>query len=283
MGASEVRRGLLAVGLVLAACGDRVDSPTPGGTAHVARDGIILTLALDRGDVTPGNELWATLTVENTTDREVPYTTGGCKTVGRIDVAPPQPDAGKSWPGVLGTFKSWALQHTEAYAYFVDEESWPQGRACPAAIWTEMLAPKTTLRSRWVWDGYLVSSPAGRQPTPASRVDVVGHFFPGRTSADAAAAELRVTVDLNVRGPADAFLAPGVAIDRAYADGRLSRWLEQRPAPSSGPLVGDIVGGIRLEGDVWRILGAQKVQLRGDEIEVRVAARDGKVLSVIER
>ena len=50
--------------------------------------------------------------------------------------------------------------------------------------------------------------------------------------------------------------------------------------------IGDIVGGVKLEGGTWRVLAAQKVLVpdyRVSEIEVRVDARDGNVVSVVER
>ena len=71
----------------------------------------------------------------------------------------------------------------------------------------------------------------------------------------------------------------------AYDDGRLARWLEARPAPSSlaGAPVGSIVGSARLSDDVWIIVAAQKTGPVPHEIEVRLAAVDGKVRTVVER
>src|SRR5438094_889554 len=96
------------------------------------------------------------------------------------------------------------------------------------------------------------------------------------------------TLPVLVRGGADLYVSAGAASDRAFDDGRLARWLEARPTPamSGAGGVGDIVGGIKLEGDIWRVLAAQKTLLpdyRSSEIEVRLDARDGKVVSVVER
>jgi hypothetical protein len=111
---------------------------------------------------------------------------------------------------------------------------------------------------------------------------LLGHQQPPAT-------QLRVATSVLVRGAADPYITAGVAIDRAYDDGRLARWLEARPGPflDGNALASDIVGGIKLEGDAWRVLAAQKTlkgnDYRSGEIEVRLNARDGTVLSVVER
>ena len=109
---------------------------TPPGPAGVTeRDGVTLRLELDRDAIVPGDLLWATLTISNTNDHDVKWTAGGCRIPGLVEALPLLPNAGRHWPGVLGSFKSWALKYPESYAYFVDETSWVHGGgACPAAV-----------------------------------------------------------------------------------------------------------------------------------------------------
>src|SRR5205814_10321213 len=100
--------------------------------------------------------------------------------------------------------------------------------------------------------------------------------------------QLRVLVPVRVTGAHDPYITAGAALARAFDDGRRGRWLEARPTPATSGAggVGDIVGGIKLEGDIWRVLAAQKTRLpdyRSSEIEVRLDARDGRVVSVVER
>ena len=283
-----LRLGLILVALA-AACGDRVPAAA-GSTATVERDGVRLRLDLERGEIVPGDVLWATLTIQNTTDHDVKWTTGGCREVGQVEAQPKLPDAGRHWPGALGTFKEWALRHPESYARFFDEVTWGilaqggQGRACPAVVLTETLPAGQSLVSRWAWDGTVDFAYAGRRPAPGGEIEVAGTFYVKEPPTGV----VRVTSRIKVRGTPDPYIPPGIAIDRAFDDGRLARWLEARPAPGNngGVSAGDAAGGVRLDGDTWIVSAAQKVitpSFRSDEIEVRVNARDGTVLSVIQR
>ena len=263
------------------------DPGTLRGPAAVAeRDGVTLRLELERDAITPGDLLRATLTISNSNDHDVKWTAGGCRIPGLVQALPLLPNAGRHWPGVLGSFKSWALKYPESYAYFADETSWVYGGgACPAAQFTETLPAGRTLRSRWVWNGFLSNAVAGSRPAPGGPIEIAGSFSLGVYGS---ITRLQVTLPVLVRAEADPYITAGAALDRAFDDGRLARWLEARPTPATSGAggVGDIVGGIKLEGDIWRVLAAQKTRLpdyRSSEIEVRLDARDGRVVSVVER
>src|SRR3989442_5426636 len=174
-----VIRSFLAVtiALVAAVSGDR-GVALPGPAAVVERGGVILRLELDRGAIAPGELLWATLTVSNTNDHDLRWTAGGCRILGLVEALPLLPDAGRPWPGALGTFKTWALQYPESYAYFADETIWPhRGGACPAAQFTEILPAGGTRRSRWVWDGYTSNAASGSRAAPGGQMEIVASFF----------------------------------------------------------------------------------------------------------
>jgi hypothetical protein len=274
----------VVVAVIAVACGDRVASgPSP---VSVMADGVKLTLVLDRSEIAPADLLWATLTVENTNEHEVTWAGSGCKVAGQVEAHPAQPDPGRHWPGTLGTFKDWALQNGQTWAYFLFEDFWNRraagGVACPAADFRDVLAARSTLRTRWVWDGTVTGGSAGSRPAPKGQLDVVGSFTLGDRPN---LSPMRVAAPLRVVGTGDPFISAGVAIDRAYDDGRLARWLEARPAPTSlaGAPVGSIVGSARLSGDAWIIVAAQKTGPAPHEIEVRLAAVDGKVRTVVER
>lgn len=291
-----LRPPLICFLLVLAACGDRVAA---GPAATAERDGVRLRMELDKAEIRPGELVWASLTIENTTDRSVSWVAGGCQVPGNIEATAKQDDAGMHWPGVLGTFKQWLLKDGQVYVYFVDEITWNAralgGRACPAANFVGTLPPKGTLRSRFAWDGQVRSGIAPARPAASGSIEVVGLFLVGDTNAST---PLRAGAPLRVRGSDDGLMSAAVAIDKAYEDGRLARWLESRPTPStfatplppSATFAGEIVGSVRLDVDTWVIHAAQKSGsaaiggvIKGYEIDVRVAGRDGKVLSVVER
>jgi len=276
---------VVTIALVAAASGDR-GVALAGPAAVVERGGVVLRLELDRGAIAPGELLWATLTVSNTNDHDLKWTAGGCRILGLVEALPLLPDAGRHWPGALGTFKAWALKYPESYAYFADETSWAhRGGACPAAQFMEILPAGATRRSRWVWNGYISNAASGSRAAPGGQMEIVGSFFLGEPQSTT---QLRVVAPVRIIGGPDPYITAGVALDRAFDDGRLTRWLEGRPLPavSGAGGIGDIVGGVKLEGGTWRVLAAQKVLVpdyRLSEIEVRVDARDGKVVSVVER
>ena len=282
-----VTRSVLAVLIALTATVTTDRGVTPPGPAGLAeRDGVTLRLELDRDAIVPGDLLWATLTISNTNDHDVKWTAGGCRIPGLVEALPLLPNAGRHWPGVLGSFKSWALKYPESYAYFVDETSWVYGGgACPAAQFTETLPAGGTLRSRWVWNGFTSNAASGSRPAPGGAMEIAASFYLGEPRSPT---QLRVLVPVRVTGAHDPYITAGAALDRAFDDGRLARWLEARPTPATSGTggVGDIVGGIKLEGDIWRVLAAQKTLVpdyRSSEIEVRLDARDGRVVSVVER
>jgi hypothetical protein len=288
---------LVALAILLSACGERVAADGP--TATVERDGVRLRMELDRAEIRPGDLVWVALTIENTTDHDVRWVAPGCKVPGSVESAPKQDDPGRQWPGVLGTFKEWLLKDGRSYVYFVDEATWSAralgGRACPAAIFVETLPAKGVLHSRWTWDGQVRTGTAPARPATTGPIEVTGSIALGDTNASV---PLTATASLRVRDGGDGLMSAGAAVDKAYEDGRLARWLEARPATStfatplspSATFAGDIVGGVRLDGDTWVIHAAQKSGsaavggvIRSYEIDVRVSGRDGKILSVVER
>jgi hypothetical protein len=277
--------------LLLAACGDRVLAGGPTATAE--RDGVRLRMELDRSEIRPGDLVWVALTIENTTDHDVRWVAPGCKVPGNVEATPKQDGLGRQWPGVLGTFKQLLLKDGQSYVYFVDEVTWDAralgGRACPAAIFVETLPPKGMLRSRWVWDGQVRGGMSHARPAATGPIDLTGSIALGDTNSSV---PLRATAPLGVRDGGDGLMSAAAAIDSAYDDGRLARWLEARPAPSgSGTfMAADIVGSMRLDADVWVIHAAQKsgtvtpsFAVRSYEFDVRISGRDGKILSVVER
>jgi len=96
-----------------------------------------------------------------------------------------------------------------------------------------------------------------------------------------AATQLRVATSVLVRGAADPYITAGVAIDRAYDDGRLARWLEARPGLSSTGTPSRATSWVgsssrrRLAGP-RRAENAERQRLPLGEIEVRLNARDGR-------
>ena len=77
----------LLMTMLAVACGSRGLAPgTPAPVALTATGenvGVRLRLDLDRASLTPRQEVWATITIENTTSEPIRWVGGGCNIPGR--------------------------------------------------------------------------------------------------------------------------------------------------------------------------------------------------------
>src|SRR5688500_17196371 len=129
----------VAAALIAAALGGCAQpSPTvpqqdQGPTNTAVRDGVAVTLALDRGRLPAGDRTWALVIVENRSPVDVIYRGGGCDFLADVGIevaAPVAGAAGRQWDGAAGDFKRLAGGAPEATrlgafleASFVDSES----------------------------------------------------------------------------------------------------------------------------------------------------------------
>ena len=282
-------RALSLLALVLfTACGSRALSP--GAPAPVAltasgtTDGVTLRLDLDRASVKVGEVVWATITIENTNDHAIRWVGGGCNVPGRVMAnVPTLSDYGKSWDYPFAELKKrLGMVMAPGYIPWLDEEAWKLraqgGRACTADIRINELAAHGRLTSRHAWDGVVDGV-----PVPSGDAKVTGSFemddivqMVGRS--------VSASVTLTVTGGSATRVSPGQALDAAFSDTRFAAWVRARfvARGNSGPGAYDVEGSVRLDGDTWVIQAAQKTAPAG-QIEVRVNALDGTVLSVVER
>jgi len=283
-----MRRLLPAVVLLAVACGSRALAPaTPGPVALSATGtnfGVTLRLDLDRASMAPGQELWATITIENTSSEPVRWVGGGCNVPGRAQAtAAAMADYGRNWEyGFAEIKKRLVTVYPQGYTPLVDEETWrlrsSGGRACTADIRINELPAHAKLTSRWVWEGTIDGTPApSGDVTISASLDMDDpKAMVGRT--------VGASLTLPFTGGTALKVSAARAFDAALEDARFSSWIRARYLASgnSEPGAYNVTGGARLVGDEWVISAFQKTAPAG-EIEVRVSAIDGSVRSVSSR
>lgn len=279
---------LSALVLVLVACGSRaLAGPTPGPVALSASAesfGVTLRLDVDRASLAPGQELWATVTIENTKDIPVRWVDAGCNVPGRVTARiGALADYGRNWEyGFAELKKRLVTVYPQGEVVLPDEETWKLrasgGRACTANIKVNELKPHAKLASRFVWEGTVAGAPA-----PSGDVLIYASFdmedevaFVGRF--------VNTSVTIQLTGGTGTKVSAARAFDSALEDSRFATWVRARfvARGNSEPAAYDVVGGSRLDGDTWVITAAQKTAPAG-EIEVRVSAIDGAVRSVVTK
>ena len=283
-----MRRLSILIALIAVACGSRALAPaTPGPVALTATGtsfGVTLRLDLDRASMAPGQELWATITMENTGNEPVRWVGGGCNVPGNVQATvAAMADFGKNWDyGFAEIKKRLVTVYPQGYASLVDEETWrlrsSGGRACTADIRINELAAHAKLTSRWVWEGTIdgMPAPTGDVTISASLEMDDPRAMVGRT--------VGASLTLPFNGGSALQVSSARAFDAALEDARFASWIRARYVASgnSEPGAYNVTGGARLVGDEWVISAFQKAAPAG-EIEVHVSAIDGSVRSVREK
>jgi hypothetical protein len=232
----------LLAALAVAACGAPASSNDgssgPGAEpvqADAARDGVSVTLAVDRDRVAAGGDMTATVWVRNNGVNAVTWQGGGCELQGQFSVTPdkplPAPPIGHVWDGDKNLLKQFALP--DAYA-----ARWPLppefahrddvAFGCTADLGYNQLQAGEETHATVVW----VAATVGGSPLPAGDYLVAVDFpFVGREIGDPLlgkgigdvkpiSARLTVTVEDHPEMP------PAIdAMDAILADPAFTAWL----------------------------------------------------------
>jgi len=283
-----VRPLALLLTVLAIACGSRALAPsTPAPVALTATGenvGVKLRLDLDRASLTPRQEVWATITIENMNNESIRWVGGGCNVPGHVTATVSAlADNGRSWDYPFAELKKRLVTvYAQGYFPMLDEAAWQKrasgGQICTADIRVNELAPHGKLTSRFVWDGLIAGTPApsGDVVITASLDIDDAKAMVGRTVA--------ASLTLPLTGGAATRVSAPRAFDAALDDARFASWVRARfiARGNSEAAAYDVAGGVRLDGDEWVITATQKVAPDG-EIEVRVSAIDGSVRSVITK
>lgn len=274
--------------MLAVACGSRGLAPgTPASVALTATGenaGVKLRLDVDRASLMPGQEVWATITIENSNNESVRWVGGGCNVPGRATATVSAlADYGRNWDYPFAELKKRLVTvFPQGYFPMLDQAAWKKrasgGQICTADVRVNELAAHGTLSSRFVWDGLIAGA-------PAPNGDVVISASLDMDDAKAMVGRsVCASVTLPLTGGAATKISGPRAFDAALDDARFASWVRARfiPSGNSEPAAYNVAGGVRLEGDEWVITASQKVAPPG-EIEVRVSAIDGTVRSVVAR
>jgi hypothetical protein len=226
------------VGLALAACGPSPTAPSlePGPSAVAERDGIRVSLTLDRAALPAGDRTLAVVTVENTTPERRLYQGGGCDFLASIDIATAaevQPAVGQRWPGTAGRFKD-LLNPTpgpSSQGMFVDERFVEPTRiVCTADLGVNELSAGQRLEMRAIWNGEVNGVVAA--PGPA-RVTASFPYLGQPAGPDPfanAPQPIQAVIDVDVVDTGVRLLSPGQAIDAALGNAEFGAWLARAGA-----------------------------------------------------
>lgn len=215
-------------------------------SASAERDGVRITITLDRDPVPAGEPTWVTTELTNIGADDLIYAGDGCGP--RIHVGGSMPDIGwrpgLEWPGKAGDYKEWGIDRRDLTdgvihigfvpAGFVEQGLEAGEYGCADLMNVKRLAPGATAKNRERWSGLTMRTYA---PPPTGLVTIQGtfHFYWREAEGERdppRAFERRITVDLDawvigVEEPP--IVHPAEAIDIALADPEFSAWLLRRP------------------------------------------------------
>ncbi|MGH2456405.1 MAG: hypothetical protein ACRDHD_09130 [Candidatus Limnocylindria bacterium] len=216
---------------------DPTRGPGTSISGTVERDGIRMTLELDRSRTSFEERVWAELTIENIGPDSIFWGhSGTCAWAGQVLAVPedrvPVPYGRTDWPGELGILKNiTVLDRAPDLAFapeaFVDSEG---TMGCTTDYVSSELPPGEVIRSRFAWDSVGVN---GMPARPGTYAAVATFTYEGRGSSrpinPAAPPEVAIQLPLAVDGTDAPALAPGQAVDAVLADSRFTSYLANAP------------------------------------------------------
>lgn len=223
----RLRGGVAAAVLIttlLAGCGTEQPSSVvpevslPPVTA--ARDGLLVTLAVERASLPAAARTWVSVSVINTSNEVRMWQGGGCNFLAdiRIETATAvTPELGRVWKGLPGRFKQLVGPPTQASnrGSFIDERFVDQsGVACPADLRVNVISAGQRLQMKAAWDGEIEGVVA--PPGPAR---IVASFpYLGPAGKPDAPQPIEATMGVDVIDQGVRLLSPGEAIDAALGN-----------------------------------------------------------------
>lgn len=233
-----------------AAAGPAGPSPSaslPVVTKATTEHDIRVTLTLEGPPVSAARS-FISATIENLGTRAVRWQGGGCNdpVATWIDVAGAS-EPGRAWPGLLGRFKSKALDdgpNPNQGSYEAESRLTKPGEIpifCTADLRVNQLEAGGVLRLRAAWSGMIgerAPAPTGPAVVTASfpYIGVAGLVPNDRTDADPISVRIDTVVQPPPPAPASGNgqlgpvpLAPALAIDAALADPQFAAWVQAAP------------------------------------------------------
>lgn len=217
---------------IASGCGGDQSSAEPSAAeASSERDGVRVSLSVERAALPAGVRAWALVSVENTSPAVRRYQGGGCDFLASVTIETASavtPDPGRDWKGIAGKFKQLVGPHAGASSAgsFIDEQFADQGQVvCTADLGVNEIKPGQRLEMRAAWNGEIFGVVA--PPGPA-RVKASFPYLGPVARADAfddPPQPVEATVPVEVIDEGRRLLSPGQAIDAALQDPRFAAWV----------------------------------------------------------
>jgi hypothetical protein len=200
--------------------------PVEPMVATVEKDGIRLTLDVDRNRVAFEQRVWATVTIENIGSDAVYWGhSSTCRWAGSVQAeaedSRPLPYGRTDWGGELAILKTVTVRDEGTQWFFTPEVAvdFEGNWGCTSDLVVSELLPAGRMTSRFAWD---TVGPHGMPPRPgvytvAATFDYMGR---GTEAPDLPpdTREIGLQLPLDVDGVDIDYVAPGEAVDRLFAD-----------------------------------------------------------------
>ena len=265
---------------------DPTQAPTSGPlVATVEEDGIRVALELDRGQVAPGERVWASVTVENVGSDDVHWGhSSSCLFGADVSARPPEPsplEYGRVADDLLSDDVA-LLKEIMIHRGLLPEYSFTpellvdtENLACTSDLVSDVLRPGAVLTYRAAWEP---EGPNGMPPAGGKYI-VTGRFaYFGRGAAPNPAlgpsfTSVGAELPLLVQAPETEFLSPGLAFDRIAEDPRFVAALE-----GSGPERWPRAPTMEWQGGTW-VMRIEMIN-PSETLTAAVDAATGEVLTV---
>ncbi len=254
------------------------------GSLAATDAGLSMTATLSSNDVAPGGRLTISVTIRN--DRTVPVilAAGPCGAPATMFATVPMPTepAGRTWDGIAGAFKSFALAQANGNGGApptLPFSSYATASPCNQDATETTLDPGRTVVAKLIWKAELVAGVAAL-PGPVAFEVSVGHdptggppSYPPSYKGPLASwwktyQQLTVGGTVNITGSSPSVVTVGEALDSMLADHRFAAWLSEQPASTwsvanvllqnLGKAQGIIPAGPSWEVDLFREVGVPR-------------------------
>lgn len=199
----------------------------------IERDGLRVTLELERNPMSAGEATWITKTVQNVGAGPIQFFPCGeaMTASGRVRDRPWRPGAALPVPEL--EWKRYLLGHVgdqadDRLVIFLPDGHTGSSSGCGDVAHIEILAAGDSLLERARWDGLTFRRLA---PPPTSRIDLIGSFaYAHAAQADVEAPRLEIAIHLEawIAGRPEPYLDPGEVADIALRDPRMTAVLAAR-------------------------------------------------------
>jgi hypothetical protein len=234
---------------------------TAGQPVSIARNGLRLTVTVDRVVVDPGGVINVALKLANERDTPLVYRDAACDMhlTATAELAVPGKASGKAWSGIEGSFKATALSSALGPGGVAWNQAYvrPFGPVCLGGVAERSLAPGAAVSGSGSWTADLAPGmPADPGAVPVAfsveydiqRIpDASGSLTGPSGVSQPQFSALWATSAVTVADAGQPGTSAALAIDAALANPRFDAWLHERPEADWSNI------NLYVDGDGWHV------------------------------